>query len=181
MWLVGRVGGPIRRVWAYACLAHGVQGSLDPSVVVLGAPEVHGTSRIRLGRDLYLYPGLYLETRLGGEISIGDHAVISRGVHVVSYASVRIGAGAMIGEYTSIRDANHRIGEGKPLRDSGHDARPIVIGENVWLGARVTVTPGVTIGDNVVVGANSVVTRDVAPGELVVGAPARPLRKRSEG
>lgn len=56
-----------------------------------------------------------------------------------------------------------------------HPAR-VVLGRNVWLGANVTVLPGVTIGDDAVVGAGSVVTRDVPPRTVVVGSPARVVR-----
>ena len=56
-------------------------------------------------------------------------------------------------------------------------ARPVTIGNDVWLGANVTVLPGVTIGDGAVVGAGSVVTRDIPPHTLAAGNPCRPLRQ----
>lgn len=56
-------------------------------------------------------------------------------------------------------------------------ARPITIGDNVWVGAQVCVLPGVTIGDNCVIGAGSVVTHDIPAGSVAVGNPCRVLRK----
>ncbi|MFO1425216.1 MAG: acyltransferase [Candidatus Competibacteraceae bacterium] len=165
-----------RRLWAHARLRAAITGPVDPSVVILGVAEIRGTGRIELGRDLFLYPGLYLETQDQGCIRIGDEVVMSRGVHVVAFQEVTIGAGTLIGEYASLRDANHRFGGDRAIRWSGHEAAPIRIGRNVWIGRGVTVLPGITIGDGAVVGANAVVTRDVAPGAVVAGVPARPLR-----
>jgi len=166
-----------RRLWAHAGLRAALVHPLDPSVVVLGVPEVHGTGNIHLGRNLYLYPGLYLETREEGVIRIGDGVVLSRGVHIVAYQSVILEDGVMIGEYTSLRDANHRIVPGVSVRETGHVARPIHIGRNAWIGRGVTILGSVEIGAGAVVGANAVVTRNVAPGEVVGGIPARPIRK----
>ncbi len=163
----------LRRVWAHTRLRAALGGRLDASVVVSGTPELHGTRRIVLGRNLYLYRDIYLETQGQGLIRIGDDVVISRGVHVVAFEEVVIEDGVMIGEYTSVRDANHRVVAGRSVRNTGHQSAPIRICRNAWIGRGVTVLPGVTIGVSAVVGANAVVTRDVQPDTLVVGVPAR--------
>ena len=174
--LTEMMGESVRRIWAHARLQASVRGVVDPSVVIMGVAEVRGTARITLGKDLFLYSGLYLETQEPGCIVIGDGVVMSRGVHVVAFQEVNIGAGTLIGEYVSLRDANHRFGGGQTIRHSGHEAAPIRIGRNVWIGRGATVLPGVCIGDGAVVGANAVVTRDVAAGTVVGGVPARLLR-----
>lgn len=174
--VVEKYGSRSRQLWAYTRLTAAVD-NIDPTTVVLGTPELHGTGKISLGRNIYLYPDIYLETREQGQIALRNDVVISRGVHIVAHAGVTIGEGSMIGEYTSIRDANHRVGNGLPVRYSGHKAQPIHIGRNVWIGRGVCILPGVSIGDNAVIAANAVVKHNVAPNQVVGGVPARQLMR----
>lgn len=168
----------MQHLCSHALLSSNLAVPLDASVVVMGPPEVHGTGRIHVGRDVLLYPGLYLETNEGGSIVIGDGVVLSRGVHIVSRAGISIGRGSMIGEYSSIRDADHARVPGVKIRDADHVARPISIGSEVWIGRGVTVLGGVAIFDGATVGANAVVTHDVPAGTTVVGVPARAIGSR---
>lgn len=172
----GYVARRWQRLWAFSCLKSQL-GALHSSVVVQGKPELHGTRNIALGNNLYLYRDLYLETHGAGAIHVGNDVVISRGVHIVAHQGVRIGEGSMIGEYASIRDANHCFGGGLAPRHSGMAGSPIEIGKNVWIGRGVTVLAGVTIGDGAVIGANAVVTRDVPARAVMGGVPARHLHQ----
>lgn len=174
-WATADLRRNLRRIWSHALLSSSLDAPLDASVVVLGPPEVHGMGKIRIGHDVLLYPSLYLETEDSGSIEIGDRVVISRGVHIASRAEVTIGNGTMIGEYTSIRDANHARMRGLRIRDSGYTAQPITIGREVWIGRGVAILGGVTIGDGATVGANAVVINDVPAGVTAVGVPARPV------
>jgi len=174
--IAAQLEGRLSRMWAFARLRTSVP-SLHASVIVQGVPEIHGTRRIELGRNLYLYRAIYLETQGRGSIRIGDDVVLSRGVHICAFARIEIGCGSMIGEYTSVRDANHDFESQQPLRAAGHRAEPIRIGRDVWIGRGTTVLAGVTIGDGAVVGANAVVTRDVSPRTVVGGVPARVIHR----
>ena len=165
----------LRRLYGHAALGAQLNTSLPATVVVLGRAWVYGTGGIQFGENTLLYPDLHLETRDRAQIKLGDGVVLSRGVHLVAMAGITIGKGVMIGEYTSIRDANHRRERGIPIRDAGHTAKPIMIGDEVWIGRGVTILGGVTIGDGATVGANAVVTRDVVAGTTVAGVPARPI------
>ena len=166
------------RVWSLARLQEAIGGEVHASNVILGPVAVHGTGNIHFGRNAMFYPGVYLETQGEGRIEIGDDVVFSSGVHIVAFDRVTIGRGVMIGEYTSLRDANHNP-DPVSVRRSGHTCAPIEVGDNAWIGRGACVLKGVRLGANCIVAANAVVTRDVGAGTLVAGIPARPLPQRN--
>jgi acetyltransferase-like isoleucine patch superfamily enzyme len=162
------------RIWALARLQEGLGRPVDPSNVILGPVELHGTRQVTLGQRALIYPGVYLETQGQGRIEIGDDVVLSRGVHLVAFDHIVLGDGVMVGEYSSMRDADHRRSE-TAMRYSGHVSAAIHVERNVWIARGVTVLKGVTLGEGAVVGANAVVTRDVSAGSVVAGVPAKPI------
>ncbi len=165
-----------RRFYSHALLSSTLPAPLSGSVIVMGRANVYGTGNIRFGENVLLYPNLHLETQQGGSIEIGDNVVLSSGVHLVSVEKIRIGPGTMIGEYSSVRDANHARSQECPIREAGYTASHITIGSEVWIGRGAAILEGVSIGDGATVGANAVVTRDVPAGATVVGVPARQVR-----
>lgn len=90
-------------------------------------------------------------------------------------APITIGADCQIGPHVQLLTPTHPV-DPEARRAKWESAKPITIGDNVWLGGGVIVCPGVTIGDNTVVGAGSVVTRDLTAGVVAVGNPARVTR-----
>ena len=116
-----------------------------------------------------------------GSLSVGAGGYIGVGSVIVARESISIGTGALIAEHVTIRDQDHAIAPTEGQGRVGFTSSPIVIGDNVWLGAKVTVIQGVTIGNNVVVGANSVVTHDLPDNCVAVGAPARVVHQLKAG
>jgi len=112
-----------------------------------------------------------------GTLAVGRRTYIGIGSVICARESIQIGRGVQVAEYVTIRDQDHPFGTAAAISDAGFRTAPVVIGDNVWLGAKVTVTKGVTIGDNCVIGANSVVTRDIPPNSLAVGTPARVIKQ----
>jgi maltose O-acetyltransferase len=108
----------------------------------------------------------------GMNISIGENVYFNAGCTILDTAPVRIGAATMFGPGVQIYCAQHHT---QPdLRRAGLEiARPVNIGENVWIGGGAIILAGVTIGDDAIVGAGAVVTKDVTAGATVVGNPAR--------
>lgn len=115
---------------------------------------------------------------LYGRVRIGPDVFVNRGCYFAIHSGLEIGEGCLIGEYVSIHDADHVFGPGSdlPIARRGFAARPVVIGRDVWIGAKATITSGVRIGDGAVIAAGAVVTHDVPANALAGGVPARVLR-----
>lgn len=110
----------------------------------------------------------------GGKLIIGDRTFVNYGVDIAATALVSIGADCFIGTHVSIIDNDfHDLMD----RLRVPPAKPVIVGENVWIGNRAIILPGVTIGAGAAIGAGSVVTRDVPPRTVVAGNPARVIRE----
>ncbi|HDR9164212.1 TPA: sugar O-acetyltransferase [Burkholderia vietnamiensis] len=114
----------------------------------------------------------------GAATRIGRNVFVNQNCTFYDLGGLDIGDDAMIGPNVSLITSGHPL-EPSRRRDAVV-ARPISIGNNVWIGAGATILGGVTVGENAVVGAGSVVTRDVPPNTLVAGNPARIVRSIAE-
>lgn len=110
----------------------------------------------------------------GVNIHLGDHVFLNSGCVILDTAPVVIGARSMLGPQVQVYCAHHH--KDRALRRAGLErARPVTIGEDVWIGGGAIILPGCRIGDGAIIGAGAVVTRDVAVAVTVVGNPARPI------
>lgn len=112
------------------------------------------------------------------KVSLGDYSGI--GVNAKIYGACTIGNYVMMGEDCTIITRNHRFDRTDiPMMHQDFEPeQPVIIGNDVWIGDRVTILPGVEIGDGCVIGAGSVVTRSIEPYSVAAGVPARVIRKR---
>ena len=122
------------------------------------------------GDDSHIRPPFRCD--YGFQTFIGARTFVNFGLVCLDVATVTIGDDVQIGPNVQLLTPTHPTAAGL-RRQKWEAARPIVIGDNVWLGGGVIVCPGVTIGANTVVGAGAVVVRDLPPDVVAVGNPAR--------
>lgn len=115
----------------------------------------------------------------GKNIEVGNNFFANYNCVILDVAKVTIGENVMFAPNVSIYTAGHPIHP--ESRNSGYEyGIPVTIGDNVWIGGNVVITPGVTIGNNVVIGAGSVVTKDIPDNVIAVGSPCRVVREITE-
>jgi acetyltransferase-like isoleucine patch superfamily enzyme len=176
-------------------------GSIPPNVLVDESAYLETTysfllyrselaQGVRIGRGSTTYLGTMFDVGPQGRVTIGDYSLI-HGAWFICDSEIEVGDYALISwnvvfmdTYGVSVDPEQRRQQLAALPNGRHrrmprgaPAKPIRLGNNVWLGFDCVVLPGVTIGDGSVVGARSVVTQDVPPFTLVAGNPARVLRQ----
>lgn len=114
------------------------------------------------------------------KVSLGDYSGI--GVNAKIYGRCTIGSHVMMGEDCTIIARNHQFSRTDiPMMNQGFaEEKPVRIGNDVWIGDRVILLPGVSIGDGCIIGAGSVVTHSIPPFTVAAGNPAKVLRCRTE-
>jgi acetyltransferase-like isoleucine patch superfamily enzyme len=135
--------------------------------------------RLEVGEHVLFEPGVWLTASERGRIRIGEGSFLNLGVMVAAEGLVEIGPHCMLANGCFVSDAEHRYDDPDvPVPSQGFTSRgPTRIGADVWCGAHVVITSGVTVGERCVIGANSVVTHDLPPRTVAAGAPARVLRE----
>jgi acetyltransferase-like isoleucine patch superfamily enzyme len=134
--------------------------------------------RREIGAGTLLEPNVWITAPGDARVRIGEGTFLNIGVMVASIALVEIGSHCMLANGCFVTDGNHRFDDPhRPVPWQGFTSKgPTRIGSNVWCGAHVVITSGVTVGDRCVIGANSVVTRDLPPFSIAAGAPATVLK-----
>jgi acetyltransferase-like isoleucine patch superfamily enzyme len=143
----------------------------------------HGPHRgITIGRDVYIGVGTIVDCPPGGVVAIGDNVTLTHGTFISAAKSVTIGDDTLIGEYVSIRDANHQMDISPvPIRNQPMIAEGCEIGSDVWIGRGCAVLAGATLRDGCVIGANAVVMGEIPRHAIAVGAPAHVVGQRPAG
>lgn len=125
------------------------------------------------GKGAFLTPPFFIDC--GCRVKLGENVYINHNADMMSLGGITIEDGVMIGPECALLTVNH---EPKNIRVVM--TKPIHIKKNAWLGARVSVLPGVTIGENSIIGTASVVTKDIPDNCIAVGNPAKVIKRIDE-
>ena len=130
----------------------------------------------RIGKHAHVEKG----AQFNANVSVGKYSDL--GVRCQINGPVTIGDYVMMGPECIIYTQNHKIDDlSLPMQQAGFaEVKPVTIGNDVWIGSRVTILPGVTIGDGCVIGASAVVSKDIPPYSVAVGNPIRIVKNRKE-
>ncbi len=184
-WLYARLK-PEHRLWADAWQVD-IQTRLQAMETVLVGRDCFIAPEARLfaepGRPIIIGDGCYIAAdavlhgpiTLGKRVSINHHATLDGG-----RIGIVIGDDSRLAAYSTLYAFNHSMDPDSPIAGQPVTSRGIILGKDVWLGARAGIVDGVSLGDGVVVGMGSVVTRDVEPGTIVAGNPARTIGQRQD-
>lgn len=135
---------------------------------------------IKVGSKVEIQKGVILDA-WGGEINIASNVFLGPYTVIYGHGGVSIGQDSLISMHCRILSSDHTIpAASDKVRWQPDILMPTTIGQDVWLGAGVTVLGGVTIGDGCIVGAGAVVTQDLPPYAVAVGVPAKVIKFRHQ-
>lgn len=132
---------------------------------------------LHVGDNVSIQPDVYLFNVQ--ELSIGDNVSIHPMTYIEAYGGVTIGNDVSIAHGTTIMAVTHDFEDKSiPIKDQGITGLPIIIEDNVWIGAKATILGGNSLGTGSIIGAGSVVTKNVEPNAVVAGVPAKKIKER---
>ena len=145
---------------------------------------VSGTGRLSIDDEVYVGRHVEIATesdmRIGRDTSIQDYSVLVGNLHIGAYCLFSYGVMATSGSHIFDRWPHLLIRDQDDASVSDDVSKPILVGDDCWIGAHSVLMAGVRIGKGAVIGAGTIVTRDVHPYTVVVGAPGRNVRNRLE-
>lgn len=149
--------------------------------VMLGGNNIFFQSNqhsIRIAKNCIIGSGVKITSGFKGAINIKDSVIINHYTLIDIQNSLEIGENTLIAPFCYITDYDHKTTDiNKPVIQQGYVSKPVKIGKNVWLGAKVIILKGVTIGDNTIIGAGSVVTKNIPANCIAAGNPAKVIKK----
>lgn len=164
-----------------------ITGVLDPRawVHLLRIVNHYNHTHVAPRRHLSLGPRAQISPT--ASFANAQRIVAGQGLHVGAEAilwagpgsgRIHLGSNVLMGPGVLITAANYRFNDGHPVTEQAMDEADVSIGNDVWLGAKAMVMPGVTVGDGAIIAAGAVVTRDIPPMAIAAGVPAKVVGRR---
>ena len=173
-WTPGLIGNAARRYWFRRRFKSGEHVFIGTGCEFLSPQTMCFEDSVAIGGGSFF-------SAEGGAIFVGSGTSFNANVHINASVggTIQIGDSCLIGPNVVMRTAGHRFDNPRiPIRQQGHIALDINIGNDVWIGAGAIVLGGVSIVIGAVIGAGAVVTKDIASMDVAVGIPARMIRSR---
>lgn len=133
--------------------------------------KIINSANVSVGKQCLLKEGIYIRAGIGGRVVIKDRAALNCFCRLYGHGSIEIGEDTQVGPGTLITTTGHDYHDNLATH-----FKPVMIGRGVWIGANVTILPGVEIGDQAVIGAGAVVNKNIPPQTVAVGVPARVVK-----
>ena len=157
----------------FECVGDGVRFVGTPEF----DPDFCSPLVVNVGQDVVFYPRISIRGR--GRLTIGDGCSINGGVIFGLTCDLTLGSHVMIADNVSFRTADHEYSDlSVPMMAQGERPLPIVVGDDVWIGANATILRGVVVGRGAIIAAHAVVVKNVQPFEIVGGIPAKKIGNR---
>lgn len=131
-------------------------------------------SGLNIGRNINIRPN----STLIKNFSIGDNSGVGDNCYMQGFGNISIGNNVMMGPEVKIYTTNHETKRDKLMINQGNVTKNVMIKNDVWIGTRAIILPGVTVGEGAVIGAGAIVTKDVPDYAIVGGNPAKILKYR---
>ena len=174
----------IQQIFLFFCKAKGI--SIKSTVNISLSSQISKgflngkKGDINIEEQCELCKGVVIKA-YGGKVQIAKNTFLGEYVCIYGHGGVTIGSNTLIAMHTCIVSSNHTIPKKDVLiRSQGDILLPVVIGNDVWIGAGCKILGGVTIGNGSVIGAGSVVTKDLPPYAIAVGVPAKIIKYRND-
>lgn len=143
---------------------------------VSSSTKIEAGNNLKVGKGFRTRNNVEINVRTGACLELGDNVFINSNSLITCRKHIQIGDNTIIGPNVCIFDNDHKIEDGRVLQND-YDCDEVIIGNNVWIGAKSTILKGVKIGDNAVVSAGSVVVKDIPEGSILIQKRENTLKK----
>ncbi len=150
-----------------------IKRCIGKNTIVRKKTQIINSANVNIGDDCILQDFIYIRAGAHGEVIIRNGCMVNSFCRFFGHGGIEVGEHTQIGPGVTITTTHHDITD----KGLSEDFLKVTLGRRVWIGANVTILPGVTIGDNAVIGAGSVVTGDIASNSIAVGVPAKVIKK----